>query len=440
MKATEFDTRGLGGALVKFGPGGEVLIVKPAAASAARLQICNVSCTWYKPSKFATLEFSSTQSMEEARHVLCNKRLLDRTLECRTAVNKKTKLWECYVKVGNLDLATTHKMLTDGCGHRRPYNVTFGENSYSSSAETIGEAIQRLLSSIGTVETWVLTSSTKSAQMKAIATFSTLEQATKAVNELNGHKIPQPGGSELLLSHSIRAKFSILSTMYTAISRELTLIQQRFWLNKYLEIKTYPSTDKAQRFTSVHIISNSAREVGKAKAAVEKLLNGHTARGAKEITWHEFFMKPEGTAYLNDLGKQHNIFIYRNHRKCILSLYGDEENKMIVESALLKTLDDLAGSTFNIDLDENVPEAAYQATYQRIVEKLGKSAARPNFKTCPKSITVHESSRDADWARSILLEQSGHSSALKSKFSKNNTCAICWCDVTEAYTTPCGHT
>lgn len=107
-------------------------------------------------------------------------------------------------------------------------------------------------------------------------------------------------------------------------------------------------------------------------------------------------------AYLNYLGKQYNIFIYRNAKKCILSLYGSEENKAIVESALLKTVEDLAVSTFSIDLDGKVLVVALQAGYRRIVGKLGKTVVRLNVTTSPKTITIHGSFQDADWAKVIL--------------------------------------
>ena len=438
-KATESNARDLGGALVKFGPGGDVLSIEPAAASKARLQMCNVSCSWYQPSKIATLEFTSLQSMEEAAQKLGNTKILNRTLECRTAVNKQAKPWQCYVKIGNLDVSTTSKMLKEACGQRRPRSVTLGESSYSSSAEAIGQAIQRLLSSRGTVESWTMSSSTKGTQSKATATFSTMEQAAKAITEFNGYKLPQLGGSKILLSYMVKAKVSILSSMHSAISSELANVQQSFRSKNYLEIKAYPSTDKAHRFTTLHIISNTAQEVGKAKAAVDKILNGHTARGGRDIVWHELFLKTEGMAYLNNLGKLHDVFIYRNARKCILSLYGNEANRAIVESTLLKTVDDLAVSTFNIDLDSKVPEAAHQAGYRKIVRKLGKTAARLNVTTSPKTIILHGSPEDADWARAILREESGPTTDTKSTVEEYLTCAVCWCDITEIFTTPCGH-
>ena len=344
--------------------------------------------------------------MEEAAQNLGRTKVLNRTLNCKTAVNKKAKPWQCYVKVGNLDVSTTSKMLKDAC-RRQPRLVTFGESSYSSSSEAMGQAIQHLLSSVGNIVAWTMSSNTKSAQSKATATFSTMEQAAKAITEFNGYKLPLLGGSKILLSYLVKAKFSILSSMYVAISPELENAQRSFRSKNYLEIKSYPSADQNHRFTTLHIISDRAQEVGKAKAAVEKILNGHTARGGKDVIWHEFFLKPEGMAYLNGLGKQHHVFIYRNARKCILSLYGNPGNKAIVESALLKTVDDLTVCTFDIDLDSTVPEAAHQAGYRKIVEKLGKTAARLNVTKSPKTITIHGSSDDAAWARAVLWKESG---------------------------------
>lgn len=376
--------------------------------------------------------------MEEAANKLGNTKILERTLECRTAINKKVKPWQCYVKIGNLNVSTTSQMLEEGCGQRRPRAVAFGENSYSSSVEIISQAIQRLLSSVGIIEAWKVSSSAKGAQCKATATFPTMEQATRAIAELNGYKLPQLGGSKILLSHLVRAKFSILSSMYTAISSELASSRENLQSNKFLEYKAYPSTDKAQRFTTLHIISNSAQEVGKAKAVVEKILHGHTARGGKDIIWHELFLKPEGMSYLKDLGAQHDVFIYRNPRKRLLSLYGNEEDRAMVESALLKTVDDLAVVTFKIDLDGKVPEAVHQARYRRIVEKLGKAAARPHSTGEPKTITIFGSSQDADWARAILWEETDQGTATRSP-TEDPTCVVCWCEGTEMYTTPCGH-
>ncbi len=435
QKATESNARDLGGTLVMFGPGGEVLSIEPTAASTVRLQMCNVTCSWYQPSKIATLEFTSKQAMEDATKNLNQTKILNRQLECR---NKKAKPWQCFVQIGNLDISTTSQMLIEACGKRQPQSVTFGRNSYSFSTAVVGQAIERLLSSSGTVESWNMCGS-KGTQNKATATFSTMEQAKNAIIEFNGYMLPQLGGSKISLSHMFKAKFSILSSMHSAIASDLANVQQSFRSNNYLDIKAYPSTDKTQRFTTLHIISNTAQDVAKAKAAVEKILNGHTARGGKDIVWHDSFLKAKGMADLDSLGKKHDVFIYRDAKKCVLKLYGEEENKVIVESALVKIVEDLQVCSFKIELDDEAPEAAQQTAYRKIVAKLGKASARLDVTTSPKTITIHGSSRDADWAKTIFLEDSGQSHDTNTIAEESVTCAVCWCDMEEMYRTPCGH-
>lgn len=375
--------------------------------------------------------------MNNAIQILERTRISNRDLECKSVINRRVKPWECRIKVGNLNIDTTHKMLKGACGRHQPKCITFGNKSYSASDEMIGQAIQRLLSSVGNVEAWTMLPTIKAAQLKAVATFSTMDQATKAVTELNNYSLPQLGGSKIMLSHMVKAKFSILTKMHAAILPELENVRQRLRTKNYLEIKAYPSTDKEHRFTTLSIVSNTAQEVGKAKAAVEKVLEGHTARGGKDIIWNEFFTTREGMTHLNNLGEQHSVFIYSNTRKCILSLYGPEEKKAIVESILIKTVEDLALSTFTIDLVGNMLVAALQDGFRRIVEKLGKKAVRLNITASPKSITVHGSSQDADWARAVLQEEP--SPTTKTDAEEQTTCAVCFCNATERYITPCGH-
>ncbi len=54
-----------------------------------------------------------------------------------------------------------------------------------------------------------MSTSTKGAKIKATATFSTMEQATEAITVLNGYKLPQLGGSKILLSHMVKVTNSI---------------------------------------------------------------------------------------------------------------------------------------------------------------------------------------------------------------------------------------
>lgn len=59
---------------------------------------------------------TSPQSMEQTTQKLRNPKILERTLESRTAVDEKAKPWRCYLKFGNLNVSTTSHTLKGACG------------------------------------------------------------------------------------------------------------------------------------------------------------------------------------------------------------------------------------------------------------------------------------------------------------------------------------
>lgn len=421
---------------MKFGDGAEILEVKPAVAQTARLQMCNVTCIWYQPSKIATLEFSSSQAMNEAAERLRHSKILNRALECRTAVNKKTKPWQCFIKVGNLDVSTSVRTIENACGIKKPYKVTFATNSYNSSAKEIGNAVRELLSSRANIESWNLPADQTGLSCKATATLGSIEESTKIIRDFNGYKLPQLAGSSISLSHMVKAKFSTLTSIYEVIKDDLESVRAEMRSRTFQDLKIYPSNGP---FTTVHVISSSPKEVARAKIAVNRILQGHTARSGNDVVWHNYFLQRDGVAYLNTLGKESNVFIYRNAKKCELSLYGPEEQR-VVESTLIKAVEDLALSNFELDLDEKTPTAVIQAAYRRMVAEFGKSAVKVNIATTPKTVVVEASSHAADRVRTVLDDTLAHPEDVAGADEGSDTCAVCWCDITGgAYTTPCGH-
>ena len=398
--------RDLGGAVVLFGSGGEVLGIELAVGTNTRVQTCTVYCTWYRPSKTAVLEFPSAQIMEAASQRLSTCKVIGRTLDCSSKINKALKPWHYTIKIGNLDVSTQAYMLKGVCREYKPKRTTFGPPSYSSTNEEIGTAIQRILSASGKIEAWkVLPMEPNANRCKATAVFSTEEQARNSVVKFDNYQLPQLGGLQILLRYYIKTTVSILTPMHTAIASELEQLQQVMSTNEDLRIVSYPAPDNVHRFTIVQITSKNAKDVGRTKAAIEKILVGHTARSGKDIIWNDLFTKPEGLSYLSKIGKEHDVFIYRNAKKRLLSLYGDEENNAVVESILANAVNDLESDTFVIDLNEKIGLSVYQAAYRRIVGKLGKTAAYFSLTSTPKTVTIRGSSQDADWARLLLQEQ-----------------------------------
>lgn len=56
--------------------------------------------------------------MEETAQKLRNSKILNRTLECKTTVDEIAKPWRYYVKISNLNVLTTSKILKGAYGAR----------------------------------------------------------------------------------------------------------------------------------------------------------------------------------------------------------------------------------------------------------------------------------------------------------------------------------
>ncbi|KAG8533543.1 uncharacterized protein KY384_001283 [Bacidia gigantensis] len=429
----------LGGAAVEFGDGAAVVNIKIAAATQARLQMSNVNCTWFRPSKSAMLEFTSVTAMNGAKEALTSPNILNRRLDCRTEIDRTERTWKCLIRVRSVDTSTTYGDVKNACGEHWPKNVTFGPPSYSSTPEEIGEAIRKLLASCYPVEAWTLTPRMDSVYATGTAIFAKPEHASKAVKDFDGYMLPHLGGSTVQMSYRVKAKLSILTPMFFAVSKELPNITLGFQPESPLRIKVYYSPNQRDRFTTLHIQSNSTQDISKAKARVEMILRGHTARSAKEIIWHDFFLKSEGLAYLNTLSKKYDVYIFRNAKKRVLSLFGAEEQKALAESKLIQTLEDLAAATHELELDSDLPFSVSQVGYRRIVAKFGKLAARLNMTKTPRTITIQGSKQAFEWAQATLKEASLAPIRPVTEGTEESLCSICYCEMSEPFAMPCGH-
>ena len=277
----------------------------------------------------------------------------------------------------------------------------------------------------------------RGSSCRATATFRTLDEVTKVIKEFNGCRLPQLAGSQVSLSHIMKAKFSTLTQIYEVIKPQIEELQSRTQSISSVQIKIYPAKG---RFTTIHAVSSNIEDLGKVKLTLSCLLNGHQARSAQEPIWHQFFLSREGTAYLNTLGADNNAFIYYNAKKHELRLYGFAEERAVVESTLDQVLKDLALSSCKIELDDNLSNAGLQIAYRKIVAELGKSAVRKDTTSTPRTITIEGSVEGASRARAILEEASPSMKDPTNTDTGAEMCAVCWCEISdEGYRTPCGH-
>ena len=320
-------------------------------------------------------------------------------------------------------------------------DVIVGKPSYSTSTSEAEECVKALLNRVGPLEGWDLSSTASTTQVKAIARFETGEDARKAVNQLNGYKVPQLAHTRLFVSHLISVKFNVPRAMYRAIRGDFDQLKSQGWDSGHVHVKSYPPVDPTQKFIWLRLYGEDAKAVAKAKSALEKILAGDVALNGSLEIWDDFFTESRGLAYLNELSLTHQGYVYRDMRKHRLSIYGSADSKENIRRALIEKLDSLRETTHYIFLSAEDVKQALHGGFRRIVAAFGKQKASLDIRQRPQIITITGSTRDLETARNLLYQDVtsdiGHLALGES--THEHDCAVCWTEAENAYRTPCGH-
>lgn len=417
-------------------------------SSVNRLQMSTVSCTWYKASRIAWLHYNNTGKVRAIERFIASRdyRIKGRKIQATLQVPEnhfgRQKSTINSVQLGNLDASTSQALIEQHIPtHLTPADVILGNPSYSTSLDEAEECVKDLLDGVGPLEGWEISSTTSATQVKAIARFETGEDARKAVNQLNGQKIPQLANSKLFVSHLISVKFNVPKAMYRAIRGDFDYLKSQAWDVGYVNIKSYPPSDITQKFIRLRLFGEDAKAVAKAKSALEKILAGDVALNGDLEVWDDFFAESRGLAYLNELSLTHQGYVYRDMRKHRLCIYGSGDSKEDIRRALIEKLHSLVETTLTISLSADDLQKALHGGFRRIVAALGKEKASLDIRQRPQMITITGSTRDLETARTLLDQDvaSDVENLTLGKSTHEQDCAVCWTEAENAYRTPCGH-
>lgn len=423
-------------------------------SSANRLQMNTVSCAWYKPSRTAWLHYTSAGKARAAERFIASRdfRIAGRKITAILQVSEHRfghrKPTITSVQLGNLDASMSQPTIERHIpGHLTPEDVILGKPSYSATIHEAEESVRALLCSVGPMDAWEPNSRISATQVKAIARFQTGEDACTAANQLGEQKIPQLGNSKLFVSPLSSVKFKFSKAVYSAIRGDVDHLKSQIWDAAHVHIKAYPPVDPSQKLITLRLYGDDAKAVAKAKSAFEKILAGDVAMNGAVGMLDNFFTRPEGLAYLNELSHTHQGYIYRDMRKHRLSLYGSADIKEHLQSALIQKLDSLMETTHYISLSAEDLEKALQGGFCRIIATLGKRKASLDIRQRPQVITIIGSDRDLETARSLLDQDIANEienltleelEELEEGTDRPD-CAVCWTEAADAYRTPCGH-
>ncbi|KAG9233507.1 hypothetical protein BJ875DRAFT_425799 [Amylocarpus encephaloides] len=405
-------------------------------AFANRLQLCTVTCYWYKPSRQAWLVYKSRQRAMDAKRILERQRLWERSLTC--SIQTTSHGMTTTVMIENLDAQTKKQDIYSKLNQpQRPTRITMGDASYSLSDPEAASKIERILGKEGKLESFEWQVISGNSKIKATATYTERESAYKASLSLNGISLPILANTKMFVAPLISVKYNISSAIMLAIMPDIDQLRENIWQSGHVSLKLYPQTDPTKPFTTLRISGESIKHVAEAKAAMEELLKGAVLTDGNEALWDSWFLDSKSLAFLNELSRAHKLYIHRDARKCHLLLYGgDPESRKKVEQLLVEKVRTFQSLTHTISLTPEMLKAAMQGGMRRIKETFGTLATLSVLRN-PKTITILGSLADLRQATTLLWEPS--SSDIGTDGTEGNDCVVCWTEATEPMSASCGH-
>ena len=246
-----------------------------------RLQMGWVSCSWYKPSRHASLFYEDkgkakgVVNLVRGRDFMIRGRLVSAALEVPYTNYGAGTSRIVFVKITNLDVESPDATLEQYLlGLFKPDIIVLGQASDSA------DKVKVILKTIGPLESWQYDTRSSATQIKATAQFRSAEDARRAISKFNEAKLLILGNSKIFLSPLASVVFHVPFVIYDAIQEDLDILQhlQRKTRNVHMEV--FPpgtSTQIAQNLMSLRIRGENTTAVAEAKGTLEKILAGDAA-------------------------------------------------------------------------------------------------------------------------------------------------------------------
>ncbi|KAI5809430.1 hypothetical protein BZA77DRAFT_298002 [Pyronema omphalodes] len=351
---------------------------RPKGLSNSSQSATQVICSWFPPSKIATVRFNTSAAAQNTVRTAQGKLVRGRAIDVQLHnVDRNDE-----VTVGNLSIKTTDKDLRFVMG-KDFKKANFHPPNYDESEEEIMVYIVSLLGQkVDEIVSYDLMPTTKNdRKIKAIVKFKSAANALKAVQEHNGKKMGFLGNGPLYLNLKYTASFKISPAIYKAVAKELTKLTTEY--EKAVRIKIFGAgTHNLRALTTVRITGQSKSDISAVKLLVSKIVRGEPCRrpGTGELLWAPFFATPAGINFVTLLALKTNTYIYADRRKSQLFLFGSPEDRQTASREILDKFTSIEENGNDIALQSSewryVMRGGLQALQQRFGDKISINASR----------------------------------------------------------------
>ena len=266
------------------------------------LQLSSVTCSWPRPNRKAKLWFQNSETAEAARILFENNgRVLTRKVTANVIPSNIADTGDGWIlRLKNLDPATEYEHLervlrTHTYLDLRPTRHQLQHPTSMLSDEDSASMVEESLRDIGGLEHFQLHPVAEGyTRLKATASFSRRDSATRAIQELHSNN------AQLIVTRNVSTKFNVATNIIEAIQEELSEFQKEC---KTDDVKVTIHPTDSRLFTNIRLSATQENPFATAKTVLERLLRGTILMDGDRAIWDGYFLCRDGLEYLNKLSK-----------------------------------------------------------------------------------------------------------------------------------------
>ncbi|KAF8882192.1 hypothetical protein CPB84DRAFT_1791150 [Gymnopilus junonius] len=186
----------------------------------------------------------------------------------------------------------------------------------------------------------------KACKLRAWAVYANPNDAQKAAEHLNGRKMDSLGNTKIFAKHIRTISFSLSPPKFLKAAPEVRAFSDHL----FKQGGSYSLTiiDKQMSFT-LRLCGEDVKVLVRLKSELERMLNGEPLLKDDKVAWDDFFGRPSGVTFLQDLQREHRGVVIDNYvgRRSI-RLFGLAEKRRVVREKILEKLSQLQARKWHI--------------------------------------------------------------------------------------------
>lgn len=316
--------------------------------------------------------------------------------------------------------------------HDKPRHIEMGSISYQASDAEVSVEIRSHLEEHGLLESFYLAPTSKGKRVKATARFQDEADARSACS-LNNRPLDILRKGKLTVTLVQSTKIKVSTTVYFSSKSRIDK-ESKIWKDRNLAFHVYPDT--LQRFTTLKVEGDNAKDVANARKTLDEILSGVVLTDGENAVWGSA-LSSNGSAYkkLKSIEKELHVVIIRDKSKRQLQFYGPPEKFQQAVRQITDMLREESSTSYEIDLKPHRFSWMIHGGFKSIEQVLGKNVAV--FNVVSRRITINGTQQQYETALAIM--DGKRAVEIRSLSDGPSTrpegdCPICFCEADSTHT------